>query len=367
MITEVLIRNFKCFKQLTLPDFGQLTLIAGRNNVGKTALLEALFLFFDRRQPAMILRQFAWRGIDKVSLEPEAMWAPIFYDYNMNEEILISTIVSDEPQSATFRFNPNFSPPTSPSIVAPDAVLSASVPYEQRQIPTSEQPAPLTALDIEYRVRDEVKQVSHLFVDNQLKPVLYVDYAYIKKTWPAVFFPSKQHIAMKQTADFFSELAESGREKEAVDFLRIIEPRLSDLKVITKGPNSSVHGQLKGFPRTLPIHLMGEGMEKLLNLIVGIAHSPGGCIFVDEMENGIYYEASPKTWEAIASAAGNYNCQVIATTHSYECLEAAHKGLANRPEDLRYIRLHREGDVITAKTSNYDMLGSAIAHNLEIR
>jgi len=48
-------------------------------------------------------------------------------------------------------------------------------------------------------------------------------------------------------------------------------------------------------------------------------------------------------------------------------LEAAYKGLANKPDDLRYIRLDRKDDVITAKTSNYDMVGSAIAHNLEIR
>jgi AAA15 family ATPase/GTPase len=366
MITEVLIKNFKCFKHLTLPDLGRICLIGGRNNVGKTALLEALFLFFDRNRPTIILRQYGWRGIERVNLEPEAMWAPIFYSYDMNREILISPTIDHELQSARFRFNPTFRPPAIPTIVSSDAAASASFGHENRQISTSEESTASAALDIEYRVHDEVKQVSHLFVNGQQKPQLYVEYANIK-AFPAVFLPSKQHITMKQTADFFSQLAETGRENEAVDFLRIIEPHLLALKVVTKGPTSSVHGQLKGFPRTLPIHLMGEGMEKLLNLIVGIAHSGDGCIFVDEMENGIYHEASPKTWEAIANAAANYNCQVIATTHSYECLEAAHKGLANRPDDLRYIRLDRDDDVITAKTSNYDMLGSAIRHNMEIR
>ena len=75
----------------------------------------------------------------------------------------------------------------------------------------------------------------------------------------------------------------------------------------------------------------------------------------------------PKIWEAACDIAEDYNCQVIATTHSYECLEAVHKGLANRPDDLRYIRLDREGNDIKAKTSNYEMLGTAIAHNMEIR
>ncbi|MCX5638611.1 MAG: AAA family ATPase [Planctomycetota bacterium] len=366
MITEVLIKNFKCFKQLTLPDLGRITLIGGRNNVGKTALMEALFLFFDRSSPIMILRQYGWRGIEKINLEPEAMWAPIFYNYDMNREILISPTINREPQAAKFRFNQSFSPPPSPNVVTSDTAPSDFVAPGERQIPTDEESISSASLDIEYYAEEDVKQLSHLFVNAQHKPALHVEFANIK-TLPAVFFPSKQHITMKQTADFFSHLAEAGRENEVVDFLGIIEPRLLALKVITKGPTSSVHGQLKGFPRTLPIHLMGEGMEKLLNLIIGIANSKGGCVFVDEMENGIYFEASPKIWEAIGNAAENYNCQVIATTHSYECLEAAHRGLASRPDDLRYIRLDREGDVITAKTSNYDMLGSAIAHNMEIR
>jgi len=366
MITEVLIKNFKCFKQLTLPDLGRITLIGGRNNVGKTALLEALFLFFDRGTPDIIIRQYGWRGINIVEVDPQAMWEPIFYNYYVNQEILISLTINKEPQAAKLRFNRSFSPPLIPTVVTSDTAPSDFVEPGKRQIPTNEESISLASLDIEYCVKDDIKQLSHLFVNAQHKLSLYVEFANIK-TLPAVFFPSKQHITMKQTADFFSNLAEAGRESEVVEFLRIIEPRLLSLKVITKGPTSSVHGQLKGFPRTLPIHLMGEGMEKLLNLIIGIAHSKGGCIFVDEMENGIYHEASPKTWEAIGNAAENYNCQVIATTHSYECLESAHKGLASRPDDLRYIRLDCDGDVITAKTSNYDMLGSAIRHNMEIR
>ncbi len=256
-----------------------------------------------------------------------------------------------------------------PTVVASDVAASYATGPEEHKIATDEEVTTFAALDIEYFVEAHSKQLSHLFLDpkNKNKPALYVEYAHISKALPAVFLPSKQHITIKQTVHFFSELAEKGREREVVDFLRIIEPRLLSLKVITKGSTSSVHGQLKGFPRTLPIHLMGEGMEKLLNLIVGLAHSEGGYVFLDETENGIYYKASPKIWEAIGNAAENYKCQVISTTHSYECLEAAHKGLANRPDDLRYIRLDRERDVITAKTSNYDMLGSAISHNMEIR
>ena len=108
-------------------------------------------------------------------------------------------------------------------------------------------------------------------------------------------------------------------------------------------------------------------MVRLLDIILAIAWCENGIVVIDEVENGIHHSILPKVWEAIGNATDDYNSQVIATTHSHECLEAAHKGLANRPNDLRYIRLDRERDMITAKTSNYEMLGAAIEHGLEMR
>ena len=38
------IKNFRCFKDLSIDNLERVNLIAGANNVGKTALLEAIFL-----------------------------------------------------------------------------------------------------------------------------------------------------------------------------------------------------------------------------------------------------------------------------------------------------------------------------------
>lgn len=39
------VQNFRCFRDLTLTDLARVNLIAGKNNAGKTALLEAFLLF----------------------------------------------------------------------------------------------------------------------------------------------------------------------------------------------------------------------------------------------------------------------------------------------------------------------------------
>ncbi len=365
MITEVTIRNFKCFKKLTVPQLGRITLIGGRNNVGKTALLEALFLFFDRTRPDMILRQYAWRGIEGVASEPEAMWAPVFRNDDMNGEIIISATIDDKSEQAKFRYNRNFIRPALPNAAQSEAVIS-TVTSEEGQIPTDQKPFSISALDIEYSGEDDSRQTSHLFIDAQGQPVLHIDQMNIK-SYPACFLAAKKHVSSMETANEFSKLAKEGREGEVVEFLRIIEPRLKALKVITEGPSSSVHGQLEGSPRAHDIHLIGEGMEKLLNLISKTVSSRYDCIFLDEIENGLHYAALPRIWEAVGKALRKYDCQLITTTHSYECIQAAHEGLAEISEDFKYIRLHRKGEDISAKISNYDMIGTAIKTNLEVR
>jgi AAA15 family ATPase/GTPase len=247
-----------------------------------------------------------------------------------------------------------------------------TIQTEEQQISTDEELAPLVvlAVDIEYATKSGEKIILHHFLDpnNNNRPTIVSKTKPAKISLPsASFFASKKHIPANETAEQFSNLAQVDRENEAVQFLRIIEPRLQGLKIIKKGAISSVHGKLEDLPRTIPIHFMGEGMEKLLSLIVAITHSPNRIILLDEIENGLHYSILPKIWEALGKALRKYNCQLISTTHSYECLQAAYEGLSEMSEDFRYIRLHQKGEEVSAKLSNYDMVGTAIRTNLEVR
>jgi len=358
MITDVLIRNFKCFEKLTVPELGRITLISGRNNVGKTALLEALFLFLDQRNPGVTIQQYGRRGIEQVSLTTERMWRPIFRNYSMDAEVLISVTIKGSQKQVIYRFHREFVPPALPTVQT-----------EERQMPTDEE-LTILAVDGEYTTESGKKIVLHYFPDpnNNSRPTIVSKSKPLNISLPsATFFASRSHVNTNEVAKQFSKLANEDRENEAVEFLKIIEPRLQRLKIITEGATSSVHGKLKDIPCTLPINFMGEGMEKLLSLIVAISHSPNRVIFLDEMENGMFYAIMPKVWQALGKALHKYDCQLITTTHSYECLQAAHEGLSEMPDDFRYIRLDRKGEEVSAKLSNYDMISTAIKTNLEVR
>ena len=63
MYYKFTIDNFRGFKNLTLNSLKRVNLISGKNNVGKTSLLEALFIHCGAFNPDLILRVNAFRGI----------------------------------------------------------------------------------------------------------------------------------------------------------------------------------------------------------------------------------------------------------------------------------------------------------------
>jgi predicted ATP-dependent endonuclease of OLD family len=75
-----------------------------------------------------------------------------------------------------------------------------------------------------------------------------------------------------------------------------------------------------------------------------------------------------KVWTAIAQAARAADVQIFATTHSWECITAAHQAFSESDTyDFRLHRLDRIGEDIRAVTLNQKMLDTAIQSGLEVR
>ena len=93
MINKVRISNFKGIKNIELNELSKFNIIGGKNNAGKSTVLEAIFMFYDRLGPEFLLKQYGWRGITELQITPEDMFFPIFnqYDFKKNITIEIST------------------------------------------------------------------------------------------------------------------------------------------------------------------------------------------------------------------------------------------------------------------------------------
>jgi AAA15 family ATPase/GTPase len=112
----------------------------------------------------------------------------------------------------------------------------------------------------------------------------------------------------------------------------------------------------------------GEGLNRVLAVLVRLLGSKPHFAFLDEIENGIHHTALPQVWKGIAEVAERMNVQVFATTHSHECLEAAHETFAERASyDFRIVQLYRVDQKTDGRVLDRGLVEAAIAGEIDLR
>jgi ABC-type transport system involved in cytochrome c biogenesis ATPase subunit len=353
MLESIDIRNFKCFDSLTIKDLRRVVLIGGPNNVGKTTLLEALSLLYQKTSPTSVLGQYAHRGIASVDARADVAWAPIFRNYDFTNGITIAVERGGQPESVTIELRKHFRIPGPPT----------SRQQSGKSIRTDETGNLLDALEFSYNNGDR----TFLYTDPRSGANLHVE----KLTdggWPVIYLASRSRRSAEEESDAFGQLDRRGSADRVVGALRLVEPRLESLSIIPIAGIPVIHGKLSDMETKIPVFFMGEGTSKALTMALGLADAFNGLLLLDEIENGIHYSIQVEVWKALAANAVQTNCQVIATTHSYECLQHAHEALSgDLAKEFRYIRLDRTDAGIQPVSFDHETLETAIAAGMEVR
>jgi predicted ATPase len=155
---------------------------------------------------------------------------------------------------------------------------------------------------------------------------------------------------------------------EVEEVIRLIEPKLQRMTLITNDRGlPSVYGDI-GIGALLPMALMGDGTNRLLDLALGFLPARDGIILIDEIETGIHHSRLETVWKNLDWLSREFNVQVFATTHSYECIVAANNAFNELESDeLHLHRLYRRGDQMKAVTYNKDALDTNIEYLWELR
>lgn len=354
MLTSLGIRRFRVFHTLDMEKLARINMIAGRNNAGKTSLLEALFLLSGAGNIRMALNDHVTRGLraetESGARREEVAWLPMFFGLDANQPVEIKGT------------HTQFGEPTLKITLDPLTVTHFPLERANGDRPTGTNQ--IDAKSLVFRYHDQRLDTGE-YVEGQIQiqdSQLTIKQASTEVPFATVIvLPHLVHST--DDAQRLSELRRNKQEQMLLDALQIIEPKLHSIEVNTVSGFPMIWGDV-GLNKLMPLQAMGNGMTRIASLILAIAAARGGLVLVDEFENGLHHSLLTTVWQVVEQVARQFKVQVFATTHSLECIAAARQAIA---QDLRLYRLEvHEGEnrCITYENEVFDV---AMRHDLEVR
>ena len=364
MFQSIRVRNFRALRDLEIGPLSRINLIGGLNNSGKTSLLEAIFLLSGAGDPKLAVNSNVMRGFEPGGIEKPVeeilpaiseAWKEFFCDLNPNTPIEVGGNHSLFGKLA-LTISAERAEPREITLTRLGESSVTYIPYE----PT---------LTFRYSGPEDRRVEGRIRITGQgINSTLPVQGDSFDPNDTDVPFPitilKSQSGNIQNEAVILGKLRKQKRSDLLLDALQVVEPNLQSIEDSSASGTPMIWGDI-GLSELIPLPVMGEGMTRIARLVLYVSDTPNGVLLVDEIENGLHHTVLPKVWEAVDTAAKQFNTQVFATTHSAECIRAAHESLD--PEDFRYHRLKVADSGNRSVTYEFEAITAAARHGFEVR
>ena len=310
MMKSIQFSNYRGFKNYRLEGLSRVNLLVGKNNCGKTSLLEGI--------------HFLASGGDGMVLSNTAM--------HRGEIIHAGESGGKLPDISHFFSGHNIRNDAEFSISCDNGLASVGVkiiPLENSGLIDPYRITELHRLPPAYGMRIEGSKSKELtFVVSEEGALLSVSAGLgvlpksERKSPSPVQLIGPDVVASETLAEMWGVIIDERREKDIVRAMQILETDIEDI-VFRPRPSKGREGvvvSLKGQQNRLPLGTLGDGMYRLLGLANSLDSTRDGTLLIDEIDTGLHYSVMTDMWKLVVQTAMDLNIQVFATTHSLDCV-----------------------------------------------
>ena len=384
------IKGFRGLRELTIPNLGRVTLLAGRNGIGKTTILEAVKLWAGRGKSIPVARLLSEREEYGLAIDDDdatiatSIIAPLFFGRNPASRSKIEIGPADESISHKLKIqmvNGGESLPRELNanwryIHDTGAKLTCTTFGDNKFYSIWHGQRFIDNITRRGRYHEEYPHEQYFedYGDSELESNRSELADSVVPTTIVCISLGPGLLKSSTIAKYWESVALTDDEVRATRALNIaIEENVERLATVHDrrrygSPGSRVIARLNGDNPRVPLKSLGDGAMRLLSVALALSRSKNGFLVIDEAENGIHHTVHEDLWKMIMKAANESNVQVIATTHSFDCISGfARAAIANKDVDGMLIRIEQDTDRTRAVSFDENGLQSIEKHGFEVR
>jgi AAA15 family ATPase/GTPase len=357
------VENFKRFESFEMSNIGQFNLILGDNNVGKTSVLEALLFdeehivenYITHLRTILFHKELMTSTMGEAKMGVNRNDLMYFYkDFQVDTEI-----------KTTFKYADRT-----------EETLSIYIDFLANLIDKYENKYPQIFNDknsenqynqpyILAKTKDDIKLIRSRQAMMGQRFIM-----------PFVPFGSPYNRSIAKLYKYFQ--INTLIKKQLINSLRLFIPLIENLEIQLIDDRITTLGIIeKNMVNMKPISTYGDGVNRLMQILLHIPACEGKRLMIDEIDAGVFHQRFIPFWRYILEAARLYKVQIFATTHNFECIryfkdvlqDDTLDGGAKYYRDLsRTITLRTlPNGSIKSYTRTYDEIEYSIDNELEIR
>lgn len=371
-ISTLEIQRFRAIRRLRVEGLGRVNLLTGRNNTGKSSVLEALRILVSEGAPSVIYQILRSREEDLgETIEPRSP----------------SATEGPFPLSSLFHGFPSFSRSIDPIVIISSGGMNPMKLTLHTEWISEETDATGS--------KRFVPSQRPLFGESELLPALLVETNGVRRILPLDYWRRYPYSGRIPRSEMISEqrppcvfvspyggertaalgplwdrIALSDDEREVVDALRLIDADINAVSMVGGESPKQLRTAIvrtAGFPRPVPLRSFGDGLNRLFGIVLSLVNAKGGLLLIDEFENGMHHTVQTHVWRAVFKLATRLDIQVVATSHSWDAIESFQEAASEDPEEGVLIRLSRKDQDVIPTVFREAELAVVTRERIEVR
>ena len=317
-LPELSIKDFRGLNDLTIPKLGRVTLIVGKNGVGKTTVLDAIRIYAAHGDHSTLLQVLQDR--EEVSFRTDENgddffapdWEALFFGRNASDKSCI--LIGPNEEKRKLRIRIGF-PEEQAQQELPNLLRNSKIRVMKVEIAGEKREFPLV-----YSAKDFAMPrafIGRTVFRNETK---HSSYTTCRLLGP-------EPLENRDLAQLWSSVALTDSEDHVIESLRLILGQdieriavLGDAAPSRKRASQRIMIKSADYAERMPLKSLGDGTIRMFSIALSLVCSRDGFLLIDEVENGIHHAAEYEFWRMVLTTAKQNNVQVFATTHGWDCV-----------------------------------------------